>query len=175
MRIEGVHDNVDLLLATVESEAFLRGELHTGFLQEHRAVEELAEVPPPVIAAVAALDRLTPVTDAEPWRSRGGWRQARLAEPATWVRAGREHSVRVSGVLGDTARAVVDVDGQSVHVRRTGTASRLEVDGESVTIRDHGEVRIVEWRGRSYRLERRTRRGCRTQRLAVAPAAKVVN
>src|SRR5205823_3078276 len=44
IRIEGVHHNLDLLLATVESPEFRRGELHTGFLQEHHTVEALAEV-----------------------------------------------------------------------------------------------------------------------------------
>jgi acetyl/propionyl-CoA carboxylase alpha subunit len=154
MRIKGVRDNVDLLLATVESEPFLRGELHTGFLEEQRLLEELAEVPPPVIAAAAALDRLEPGKVDDPWRSRTGWRQARLAERAVWVRAGREHAARVSGVAGQTERVVVDVDGRSVHVRRTGTASRLEVEGESVTIRDFADVRIVQWHDRTYRLER---------------------
>src|SRR5439155_355749 len=48
--IDGVADNVDLLLATIEHAAFLNGELHTGFLEDHRVIEDLAEVPPHVMA-----------------------------------------------------------------------------------------------------------------------------
>ncbi|MCA1644110.1 MAG: methylcrotonoyl-CoA carboxylase [Chloroflexi bacterium] len=56
MWIDGVADNVDLLLATIEHPAFGQGDLHTGFLDEHHVIDELGSVPPPVMAAVSALD-----------------------------------------------------------------------------------------------------------------------
>ena len=154
MRIDGVRHNVDLLLATLESPAFVEGKLDTRFLAEHHVVEELAEVPLPVLAAVAALDRLAPAVVGDPWRARTGWRQARLAQPAVWTRAGREHRASVTAVPGDMSQVRVDVDGESQHVRLSAIERRLNVDGDSVLVFDHGDMRVVEWRGRSYRLER---------------------
>jgi 3-methylcrotonyl-CoA carboxylase alpha subunit len=155
MRIEGVRNNVDLLLATVESPAFLSGDLHTGFLQEHEVLEGLAEVPAPVMAAAAGLDHLAPQAPADPWHSRTAWRLARQAQPAVWVRAGRPHAVRVSSVLGDDSQVTVDFGGAALRVRHGPTASDLVVDGERVIVSDADQdVRVVKWRDRSYRLER---------------------
>ena len=81
MRVEGVKHNVDLLLAVVQHPAFRRGDLHTGFLDEHRIIEELAVVPPPVLAAVSALDFLVPEQEEDPWRAHSGWRLARVDQP----------------------------------------------------------------------------------------------
>jgi 3-methylcrotonyl-CoA carboxylase alpha subunit len=158
-RVEGVRHNVDLLLATVESSAFQAGNLDTRFLEEHHLVEELAVVPGPVLAAVAALDHLTPRVVADPWQAQSGWRQARVAQPTLWTRAGREHSVQVSAVAGESD-VLVEIEGeaQHLHVRRGVPAGRVVVDGEGVVVQsehDEGELRVVEWHGRSYRLERR--------------------
>jgi 3-methylcrotonyl-CoA carboxylase alpha subunit len=56
--LEGVRHNVDLLLSTVEHPAFVAGALHTGFLEEHGIVAELATLPDEVLAAAAAVDFL---------------------------------------------------------------------------------------------------------------------
>jgi 3-methylcrotonyl-CoA carboxylase alpha subunit len=160
MRVEGVRHNVDLLLETVEAPAFQVGDLDTAFVEEHRLVDELATVPAPVLAAVAALDQLAPRNVDDPWQSRTGWRQARLAQPTVWARAGREHAAHVSAVAGGLASrgrsdVLVDVDGQFLHVRGALPSGRVVVDGEGVTIGGDAELRVVEWHGRSYRLERR--------------------
>src|SRR5205823_14180292 len=63
--IDGVADNVDLLLATLDEPAFRSGDLHTGFLDEHHLVESTAEVPPQVLAAVSLVNA-QPADD--PWR-----------------------------------------------------------------------------------------------------------
>jgi 3-methylcrotonyl-CoA carboxylase alpha subunit len=155
VRIEGVRNNVDLLLATLESPAFLNGGLDTGFLQEHQVLEGLAEVPAPVLAAAAGLDHLAPRAPADPWRSRTAWRQARQAQPAIWTRAGRPHAARVSSVLGDDSQVAVEVDGSHMSVRRAATDGHVVVDGETLNLPGSGDdARVVEWRGRSYRLER---------------------
>ena len=157
LRIEGVRHNVDLLLATVESAAVPAGELHTGFLDEQRLVAQLAEVPSRVVAAVAALDHLSPAAaaNADPWHARGGWRQARVAQPTVWTRAGREHAAQVSAVAGESTQVLVEVADQHLHVRRSVPDGRLVVDGESVTIAGDADFRVVDWHGRSYRLARR--------------------
>ncbi len=153
-RIEGVRHNVDLLLATVEAPAFRAADLHTGFVAEHHLVEELAAVPAPPLAAVAALDHLSPPVASDPWQARTGWRQARLAQPTVWARSGREHLAHVSAVAGEPG-VLVDVDGQLLHARAALPAGRVLVNGESLTVSGDAELRVVEWRGRSYRLERR--------------------
>src|SRR5205823_797379 len=56
IRLEGVSHNIDLLLSTIETQAFLAGDLHTGFLEEHHLVEDLALAPEEAVAAVSALD-----------------------------------------------------------------------------------------------------------------------
>jgi 3-methylcrotonyl-CoA carboxylase alpha subunit len=156
VRVDGVRHNVDLLLATVESPAFRVGQLDTGFLDEHHLLEEVGVVPPPVLAAVAALDKLRSSTISDPWQRRTGWRQARLAQPAVWTRAGREHPVQVSAVLGDDSQVQVDVDGHYMHARLSTPSGRVIVDGASVDVRDRGDLRLVDWHGRSYRMERGT-------------------
>ena len=60
LRLEGVESNLDLLAAVVAEPAFRAGDLHTGFLEEHRIVEGLRDIPPEAVAAAAA------------WRSLGG-------------------------------------------------------------------------------------------------------
>ena len=116
MRVEGVKHNVDLLLAVVQHPAFRRGDLHTGFLDEHGIVEELAVVPPPVLAAVSALDSLIPEQEEDPWRAHSGWRLARVDQPATWSRAGRAHTATVTADVGGDG-VVVDTGAHQLHVR----------------------------------------------------------
>jgi 3-methylcrotonyl-CoA carboxylase alpha subunit len=156
--IDGVADNVDLLLATIEHPAFLSGDLHTGFLEDHHLVEAVAEVPPHVLAAVSALDFLTPIGGEDPWRASTAWRIGRQDQPAEWLRSGRRHAASVSADLfGDGVE--VDIDGQRLTVRPLNSARdaprrRFSVDGQAVTIWDRDDQRVVECQGRSYRLQR---------------------
>jgi 3-methylcrotonyl-CoA carboxylase alpha subunit len=160
-RIEGVKDNVDLLLATVESKPFLAGQLHTGFLGEQRIVESLTEVPPPVIAAASAVDFLRPALDGDPWRSRVAWRMGRADQPSAWQRAGALHTASVtSDPAANVVHVEVESDGEKLDVRPLGPEAsgqrRLNVDDEAVSVIDNDrDRRIVTWEGRSYRLERR--------------------
>jgi acetyl/propionyl-CoA carboxylase alpha subunit len=155
--IDGVADNVDLLLATIEHPAFLKGDLHTGFLDEHALVAALAEIPPQVMAAASSLDFLTLSGDADdPWRARSGWRPGRVDQPATWTRAGRTHTARVSAELGGDG-AIVSTGAAELYVRQPVPIEirrRVSVDGRALTVWDHHDERVVEWDGRSYRLQR---------------------
>jgi 3-methylcrotonyl-CoA carboxylase alpha subunit len=154
--IDGVADNVDLLLATVEHPAFLAGELHTGFLEEQRIAEAVADVPSPAMAAVSAVDALTPPVDGDPWQARTGWRLGRLDQPAEWSRAGRVHSAHVTADLGGDGVHVA-VGGQTWLVRLLDGDThrrRLSVGSQAATVWDYAERRVVEWAGRSYRFQR---------------------
>jgi 3-methylcrotonyl-CoA carboxylase alpha subunit len=78
----GVVTNLALLQAVVGHPAFRKGELHTGFLDEHLRETRAPACPPPeaVAAAVAALHRSRPDPRAraifapDPWASLGVWR-----------------------------------------------------------------------------------------------------
>ena len=156
VRILGIRHNVDLLQATVESPEFLRGELHTRFLEEHQLVEGLAEVAPEVIAAVSAVDSLHPPNNPDPWLAQTGWRLGRVDQPAAWTRSGRIHAARVSIELGGVD-AIVSVGGQDVHVRQgpiNAAMVRVSVDGQGAVVWDHDNWRVVAWQGRSYHFER---------------------
>jgi 3-methylcrotonyl-CoA carboxylase alpha subunit len=155
MRVEGVRHNVDLLLATVETPAFRRGELDTGFLEEHHVVEELRAVPSAVLAAAAALDHLVEPPASDPWQARGAWRQARLGQPTVWTRAAIEHAARVSAVEGVTRQVLVEIDGEHLHVHRGLPDGRVLVGEDGVTVQGDADFRAVVWGGRTYRLERR--------------------
>ena len=156
VRILGIRHNVDLLLATVESPEFLRGEVHTRFLEDHRLVEGLAEVPAEVVAAVSAVDSLCPPNSPDPWLAQTGWRLGRIDQPASWSRAGRTHVASVSMDLGGRD-AIVDVEGRQVRVgfgSVDGALARVSVDGLGTIVWDHNAWRVVEWQGRSYHFER---------------------
>ena len=79
----GIVTNLERLQAIVAHPAFRRGELHTGFLEQHlKALERVACPPPEGLAAAAlALTRPSPASGdgtrrpvADPWASLGTWR-----------------------------------------------------------------------------------------------------
>ncbi|HEX8969670.1 MAG TPA: biotin carboxylase N-terminal domain-containing protein [Chloroflexota bacterium] len=156
MWVEGVKDDIDLLLAVVEHSSFRAGDLDTRFLDEHRIVECLVEVPSPVMAAASAFDHLARPDVDDPWRARLPWRVGRIQQPARWERAGQMHVASVDAQpTGEGVRVVVD--GQHLSIRpggNVGTGARLWVDGEALDVWDHRSHRVVRWQGRTYRLDR---------------------
>ena len=131
--IDGVSTNLDLLLAILEHRAFADAELTTDFLDSHAIVPSLACVPPPVLAAVAALDPLDPPRGSDPWRSRSHWRTARIDQPVTWLRGGHVETALVSAVLGSTTAAEVRIDGTTARVQPRATSEPLLVTGQART------------------------------------------
>jgi acetyl-CoA carboxylase biotin carboxylase subunit len=156
-RINGVKHNVDLLLETVETPEFLNGELHTRFLEARRLVEKLGKIPSEVLAAVSALDHLRAPTGGDPWRSKTGWRVGRVDQPAAWTRAGRVHTATVTAAL-DAAAVDVDTGPARPRARLLGDIGSgvhaVSVDGRTATVSGDDDWRVVQWQGRSYRLER---------------------
>ena len=150
IELDGVSTNVDLLLSVVESPAFLSGNLHTGFLEEHHLVEALAEIPSKVMAAATVVDQLAPPR-GDPWQATTAWRVGRMNQPAAWTRAGRSH----------TATSTVQLDGgvdvytaKAHHDAGLLGGGHVRVDGETVSVSGSGDARVVRWRNRSYRLRR---------------------
>jgi 3-methylcrotonyl-CoA carboxylase alpha subunit len=118
-------------------------------------LEHLAEVPLPVLAAASALDHFQ-APRGDPWASQVGWRLGRVDQPAAWTRAGVEHRASVSADLSG-ASLVVTSEAAEVTVRLARSATgrhTLLVDRDTVHVWDHGDIRVVEWRTRSYRLRR---------------------
>jgi acetyl/propionyl-CoA carboxylase alpha subunit len=82
----GVRTNQAFLIDLLQHPAFQAGELHTGFLAEHRVSRVDATPPEPVLIALALLEPLTraqaPRTGASdggvrfpsPWEQLGRWR-----------------------------------------------------------------------------------------------------
>jgi acetyl/propionyl-CoA carboxylase alpha subunit len=78
----GVTTNLARLRAIVAHPAFVAGDLHTGFLEEHlRDAKAPADAPPLALAAATAAMRLaagggaaTRATAPDPWASVGAWR-----------------------------------------------------------------------------------------------------
>ena len=114
-RIEGVVTNVDLLAAILDEPAFAAGDLHTGFLEEHRVADRLADVPDEVVVAAAAARSLAPASplqggdgdQTDPWRALVPWRVGRLGEPSRWLAGGRTFDAVTSLDAGRTGATVI--------------------------------------------------------------------
>ncbi len=108
-RIEGVETNLDLLAAVLAEPAFVAGDLHTGFLDEHAIAARLAEVPGEALAAAAASRSLGPGSPPasrvtaevhDPWRVAVPWRTGRIGEPLRWQVGGSTRTTRTSVLPG---------------------------------------------------------------------------
>ncbi len=141
--IDGVADNLDVLLATLEHPAFQAGDLHTAFLDEHHVVEDTAELPPAVMAA-ASMAPAPPAGD--PWRTPSGWRIARADQPSTWMRAGRTHTARVS-------LETVAVAGKTLSAHPL-SGDRVAIEGQILDVSRDRDRLLVAFDGRHFRLRR---------------------
>ncbi len=167
-RIEGVATNLDLLAAVLDEPAFVAGDLHTGFLAEHRVVEGLGDVPPEAIAAATAARWLGLGADGpppDPWRSTGSWRLGRVAEPTRWRLADGAVRAAEASPGGRSGVARVTVGDGAVEVMVVGREARgswqlavigADPDPAAVAVvrpaTGHLWCARVEWAGRRYRL-----------------------
>jgi 3-methylcrotonyl-CoA carboxylase alpha subunit len=145
-RIEGVATNLDLLAAVLDEPAFRAGDLHTGFLEEHRVAERLGDVPPPAIAAVAGAHTLAPPASDGPRAGGRAWRLGGIAEPARLDAGGRTWEASCTRQPDGAVR--VALDGAEYVVRALGTRPdgdlHLDVDGAEATVRPAVDGRVVE-------------------------------
>jgi 3-methylcrotonyl-CoA carboxylase alpha subunit len=152
--IDGVTDNIDLLLATLEHPAFRRGDLHTSFLDTERIVAELGRVPSHAVAAAGALDALRAPSEQDPWRATSAWRIGGVDRPSAWQRGGQVHTVSISDQLGGPG-VLARVEADLVEVQSLGDEAldraRLSVDGQAATVWRRDDRRVVEYLGRHYR------------------------
>ena len=170
-RLDGVASNIGLLASVLAEPAFRAGDLHTGFLEEHRLVERLHEVDARAVAAAAGLRSLGggAVTgggagepdpgDGGPWAAGRPWRVAGICEPTRWAVGGRV--VEAVASLRTGGAATVDVAGATFDVRAAGDAAdrgssrSVTVDGVPARVRQSSGRRLVdrvELDGRSHGL-----------------------
>jgi acetyl/propionyl-CoA carboxylase alpha subunit len=163
-RIEGVETNLELLAAVLDEPAFMAGDLHTGFLDEHAIAARLADVPGAALAAAAAARSLGPARSSaleavhDPWLAAVPWRTGRMGEPLRWLVGGETRTTRTS-VLPGAAAASVAIDGGSLVATRTGgdaaSGWAIAIDGETALVRaasGRRRVETVTWLGRRHRL-----------------------
>jgi acetyl/propionyl-CoA carboxylase alpha subunit len=146
LRLDGVASNVDLLAAVVAEPAFRAGDLHTGFLDEHRVIEGLRDVPPAAVAAAAAARSLGLGSGRTgPWDGGRPWRVAGVGERSSWL-AGGERVDAVVDLAAATGTAAVTVSDARFAVALAsdggGEATLVIGDGE-VGIRPAGGRRVV--------------------------------
>jgi acetyl/propionyl-CoA carboxylase alpha subunit len=134
--IVGVESNLDLLLATIQTPAFVAGHLHTGFLGEQTPSGE----PPPEALAGAAVCRFR----AEP--PEGPWRLGRLDQPVRLDASGATYEVLVTHDPEGT-QARVRVADRELSAEALGQR-RARVGGELARVGPGW----VEWRRRLYRV-----------------------
>ncbi len=149
--VRGVSTNASLLLELACEPAFVAGDLHTGFVEEHRVVEALEQVPPEVVAAAVAA-RPWPRASAElvpdPWQSREGWRIGRVDQPSRWLVGTREVAALASEEL-DGSGLTVQVGDARVHVERVGDRD-LRIGPSMARVEIARDRRVVSWCGRPY-------------------------
>jgi acetyl/propionyl-CoA carboxylase alpha subunit len=163
-RIEGVETNLDLLAAVLAEPAFVAGDLHTGFLDEHAIAARLSEVPDAVLAAAAAARSLGPHPSSgeadvrDPWRVAVPWRTGRIGEPLRWLVGGETRTTRTS-VLPGAGVASVAVDDEPLIASRAGgdaaSGWAIAIGAETALVRPaigRRRVETVTWLGRRHRL-----------------------
>jgi acetyl/propionyl-CoA carboxylase alpha subunit len=149
--IVGPSTNLDLLLAIAEHPAFERGELHTGFLDEHQVVASLRNVPAEVFAAASVANLAHMHDTADPWQARTGWRAGGVARNALWQTATGMQGCAVT-ILPGSESLSVRVNDEEIRATLT-PAGALEIAGGEASVRHGADGRIrVRWQGRSYHL-----------------------
>ena len=76
--ILGIRTNVAFLIAVLEHPSFGAGDLHTGFIDQHRESLLSRQPPPPEVIAAAAMAASGPLVTPrgevpDPWQRLGGW------------------------------------------------------------------------------------------------------
>ncbi|MBV9547145.1 MAG: hypothetical protein JOY61_22475, partial [Chloroflexi bacterium] len=151
-RLDGIRNNLDLLLAVLDDAAFRAGDIDTAFLEDRGMLDQLAEPPSQVLAAASALDVLGPKPVGNPWQRRDAWRIGRLDQPTAWLYSGQRHAASVTLDLRERG-GVVRI-GSAEH-RVVLSHNGVSVDGDAVAVHDiDDDLRVVLWNDRRYRLVR---------------------
>jgi 3-methylcrotonyl-CoA carboxylase alpha subunit len=157
-RLAGIASNLGFLAAIAAHPAFLAGDLHTGFIDEHAA--DLIPEPGPadretLAAAAAAVLAARGTASADPWEVRDAWR---LNLPAAETLRLRDGGTERSVVVHHGPAPALEIDGERLAVAwEQDAAGDLAVSLGGVRFTAHvvaeGEALTVLRRGHAHRLE----------------------
>jgi 3-methylcrotonyl-CoA carboxylase alpha subunit len=150
--IAGPRTNLDLLLAIAEHPAFERGDLHTGFLDEHAIVASLSDLPPEVLAAASALvSAVSPASTSpvDPWRVGSTWRAAGTPRRVYWQ---TPDGATICTILSTPGSRELSIQAAEQKIQASiQDAETVAVGGSEAKVRLAPDGRVlVGWRGRSY-------------------------
>ena len=157
-RLAGIASNLGFLAAIAGNDAFLKGDLHTGFIDEH--APNLIPAAQPADAQVLGAAVLSLLSarvqgDGDPWDERTAWRM-NLPARERFVFKDSETERTVTVHHGDTL--ALEIDGQTLPA-----AWETEADGDlavslggaraSVHVYTEGDTITVLRRGHAHRLD----------------------
>ncbi len=160
--VAGVKTNLAFLISALRHNAFIAGEIDTGFIDRHKESLIGAAVPAPSDAVLFAalfvlLERRAKAADASPWRHLDGWRIGGVRQQET-MRLTEGEADRVVGVLYRDKGWRLSLDGHSLDADAVfdgdGSIS-ASLNGRRVQARVlhlSGNV-VVLMQGRSYAFE----------------------
>lgn len=146
-RVLGVQTNLDHLAAVAATPAFMAGDLHTGFLDEHLPDWTPATLDDGQIAAVAAVIAAPDASDASVFTSLGPWRTTGSPGWTVHLRD-RDHDHLASvaatslGLVVDDATATVTRQADATHVQRGDrtTTVTMSTNGDRHWVHLDGEI-----------------------------------
>ncbi|MFN0071348.1 MAG: acetyl-CoA carboxylase biotin carboxylase subunit [Chloroflexota bacterium] len=154
--IAGPETNLDLLLGIAEHHAFVRGDLHTDFLDEHLIIQGLTDAPAQVLAAASVMLTTTAFMSGEhqdPWRRNDGWRFSGVPRVCMWNISSELTSCTIFASAG-ASLATALVNGQSFRAQILDAQTVLVDDDVIRILTSDAEQVSIHWQGRTYRLRR---------------------
>jgi 3-methylcrotonyl-CoA carboxylase alpha subunit len=157
-RLAGINSNLAFLAAVVGHDAFLEGDLHTGFIEQHAA--DLIPEPGPASREILAAAALSTLADrradpADPWDAGDAWRVNLPARERLVFRDGDEErpvTIHHSPALGlefdgDVLPAAwqTEADGD-LAISLGGRRETVHVvrEGSTLTVLRHGHVHVLD-------------------------------
>ena len=124
--VSGVRTNLELLRAVIASPAFERGDVHTGFIDEHDLVREATSLPDDVLIAAAASEtyigpesraRFGRDRGAGVWQQVGPWRVGWVGVEICYSHLGGRSTVRFTPTVDPSEPWRFEFDGRVVERR----------------------------------------------------------
>ncbi|MBP6014128.1 MAG: ATP-grasp domain-containing protein [Alphaproteobacteria bacterium] len=160
--VAGVRTNLAFLISCLRHDAFIAGEIDTGFIERHGKALVPAAAPAPADAVLCAalfllLERRARAAGASPWRLLDGWRVGGVRQQETMRLTDRDADRMVS-VLYHAKGWRLSLDGQALEAEAVfeGDGSiAASLNGRRVqarVVRVSGDL-VVLMQGRSFALE----------------------
>lgn len=160
--VAGVRTNLAFLISCLRHDAFIAGEIDTGFIERHgKALVPAAALAPADAVLFAALflllERRARAAGASPWRLLDGWRVGGVRQEETMRLTDRDAD-RMVGVLYGVKGWRLSLDGQALEAEaafESDGSIAASLNGRRVqarVVRVSGDL-VVLMQGRSYAFE----------------------